>query len=50
MFYRLRWLKFQVRRKLGLDKEETRCYLCREATDCPAFQSGVCYPCPYFRM
>ena len=28
--------------------EEKRCLTCRERTNCPAFGTGVCYPCPYY--
>ena len=27
---------------------ETRCGHCRERFDCPAADSGPCYPCPYY--
>ena len=27
---------------------ETRCSSCAEAQDCPAYGTGVIYPCPYF--
>jgi len=29
-------------------EEEKRCYRCRERETCPAFDTGVLYPCPYF--
>ncbi len=28
--------------------EETRCDTCAKAADCPAFHTGVIYPCPYY--
>ncbi len=30
------------------DEEETRCRRCQEREICPAFETGVLYPCPYF--
>lgn len=30
-------------------KEETRCRYCHERETCPAFDTGVLYPCPYFK-
>lgn len=29
--------------------QETRCRICAERKDCPAFDTGVIYPCPYYR-
>ncbi len=29
--------------------EEDRCPTCGEGTDCPAYNSGVAYPCPHYR-
>lgn len=29
--------------------EETRCHTCAEAKDCPAFDTGVIRPCPYYQ-
>ena len=28
--------------------EEPRCSTCAEKTDCPAFDTGVCAPCPHY--
>lgn len=30
--------------------EETRCNTCTEATECPAFHTGVIYPCPHYHQ
>lgn len=30
------------------DLEEDRCHFCRSQATCPAFDTGVLYPCPYF--
>ena len=29
------------------DPEEYRCGDCAERLECPAYSTGVCYPCPY---
>lgn len=29
--------------------EEYRCEICKSQDVCPAFDSGVIYPCPYFK-
>ena len=29
---------------------ETRCDTCAEAAECPAFHTGVIYPCPYYHQ
>lgn len=30
------------------DKEEERCPSCAEWSDCPAYNTGVAYPCPWY--
>ena len=30
------------------EKEEHRCQVCVERESCPAFETGVAYPCRYF--
>jgi hypothetical protein len=30
--------------------KETRCDTCSEAAKCPAFDTGVLYPCPYYHQ
>lgn len=30
-------------------EEEYRCKICKEQGVCPAFETGVIYPCPYFK-
>ena len=34
--------------RIKLQKEETRCHSCESKHTCPAFGTGVCYPCPYY--
>ena len=29
--------------------EEYRCKTCKQKTYCPAYDTGVCYPCPYYK-
>lgn len=31
------------------EKTENRCHKCTEQKECPAYDTGVIYPCPYFR-
>lgn len=31
------------------DKEENRCFICKELPDCSASFSGVAYPCQHFK-
>lgn len=28
---------------------EERCPMCKERSDCPAYESGVAWPCPYYQ-
>ena len=30
-------------------REEERCPVCGERENCPAYESGVLYPCPYYK-
>ena len=30
--------------------EEYRCEICKDWDSCPAYKTGVIYPCPYFKM
>ncbi len=36
-------------RAVHIQPEETRCRRCQERETCPAFDTGVVYPCPYFK-
>lgn len=31
------------------EKTENRCHKCTEQKECPAYDTGVIYPCPYFK-
>jgi len=35
--------------RLGIRKQETRCHTCQEGPECPGYDTGVIYPCPYYR-
>ncbi len=35
--------------KYKKEKEEDRCRSCKEQVACPAFDTGVVYPCLYFK-
>ena len=37
------------RRERNMKKDETRCHSCQERKTCPAFDTGVMYPCPYYK-
>ena len=34
--------------RIKLQKEETRCHSCESKHTCPAFGTGVLYPCPHY--
>ena len=57
-------LIFDIKYKLGIAKEgrdfitveqpiplptEFRCCICQSRNDCPAYETGVIFPCPYFK-
>lgn len=29
---------------------ENRCHFCEHSSDCPAFDTGVIYPCPFYEF
>ena len=33
----------------NVPEEEDRCRICGKRTSCPAYKTGVIYPCPHFR-
>lgn len=37
------------RKEQGMERDETRCCNCQERKVCPAFNTGVAYPCPYYK-
>lgn len=37
----------QRRQKLP---EENRCHFCENSNDCPTFNTGAIYPCPYYKF
>ena len=41
--------ELQAKLKFKQDLEEDRCHFCKERAKCPAFDTGVLYPCPYFK-
>lgn len=45
----LRNLQMQIRELKKYIGQETRCHICTEKNDCPAYCTGVAYPCAYFK-
>ncbi len=37
-----------IRELQDREREEDRCHFCKDQAACPAFDTGVLYPCPYF--
>lgn len=35
--------------QLGIRRTENRCPTCQDGRDCPAYNTGVIYPCPYYK-
>lgn len=34
---------------LGIRREEKRCHNCQEGPECPGYDTGVIYPCTYYK-
>lgn len=47
----VKWILEWLRKKGILEWPiETRCHMCGEGTNCPAYDTGVIYPCPYYHQ
>lgn len=41
--------ELQTRPIIKQPRDEDRCHFCQEQATCIAFDTGVIYPCPYFK-
>lgn len=38
----------EIATEIGDKTKENRCPICAERSGCPAYETGVAYPCPYY--